>query len=206
MYRDLFGGSDMRKETKILLLCLNAFETMEFSPFVDVFGWAHDDFNCDIAIDICGFNRIIVSTFGVSITADILIDDVDADQYDALAIPGGFEEYGFYKEAYHEKTLNLIRSFHSHHKPIAAVCVAAFPLAKSGILKNRKATTYHLQGGYKREELKNFGVVLGEEWIVADDNIITSSCPKTAPDVAFRLLEMLTSQEKAFEVKKVMGY
>lgn len=63
-----------------------------------------------------------------------------------------------------------------------------------------------MQGGYKREELKNFGVVLGEEWIVVDDNIITSSCPKTAPDVAFRLLEMLTSQEKAFEVKKVMGY
>ena len=63
-----------------------------------VIGWAHDDFNCDILIDICGFNRNIVSTFGVSITADILIDDVDVDQYDALAIPGGFEEYGFYKE------------------------------------------------------------------------------------------------------------
>ena len=29
---------------KVLLLCLNAFETMEFSPFVDVMGWAHDDF------------------------------------------------------------------------------------------------------------------------------------------------------------------
>ncbi|MCI9200056.1 MAG: DJ-1/PfpI family protein [Lachnospiraceae bacterium] len=191
---------------KILLLCLNAFETMEFSPFVDVIGWAHDDFNCDILIDICGFNRNIVSTFGVSITADILIDDVDVDQYDALAIPGGFEEYGFYKEAYHEKTLNLIRSFHSHHKPIASVCVAAFPLAKSGILKNRKATTYHLRGGYKREELKNFGAVLGDEWIVVDDNIITSSCPKTAPDVAFHLLEMLTSKEKTIEVKKAMGY
>ena len=191
---------------KILLLCLNAFETMEFSPFVDVIGWAHDDFNCDIVIDICGFNRTIVSTFGVSITADILIDDVDVDQYDALAIPGGFEEYGFYKEAYHEKTLNLIRSFDSQHKPIASVCVAAFPLAKSGILKNRKATTYHLRGGYRREELKNFGVVLGDEWMVVDDNVITSSCPKTAPDVAFHLLEMLTSQEKTNEVKKAMGY
>lgn len=87
-----------------------------------------------------------------------------------------------------------------------AECVAAFPLAKSGILKNRKATTYHLRGGYKREELKNFGAVLGDEWIVVDDNIITSSCPKTAPDVAFHLLEMLTSHEKAIEVKKVMGY
>ena len=26
---------------KILLLYLNAFETMEFSPFLDVMGWAH---------------------------------------------------------------------------------------------------------------------------------------------------------------------
>ncbi len=92
---------------KILLMCLNGFETMEFSPFVDVIGWARNDFNCDILIDICGFNRTIVSTFGVSITADILIDDVEVEQYDALAIPGGFEEYGFYKEAYHEKNIKL---------------------------------------------------------------------------------------------------
>lgn len=43
-----------RLHTKILLLCLNTFETMEFSPFVDVMGWAHDDFGCDVEIDICG--------------------------------------------------------------------------------------------------------------------------------------------------------
>ena len=39
---------------EILLLCLNAFETMEFGPFVDVIGQAHDDFGCDVEIDICG--------------------------------------------------------------------------------------------------------------------------------------------------------
>ena len=191
---------------KILLLCLNAFETMEFSPFIDVFGWAHDDFACDIKVDICGFTRKIKSTFGVTIEADVLIDEIDIHDYDALAIPGGFEEYGFYKEAYHEKTLELIQAFDSLHKPIASVCVAAFPLAKSGVLNERKATTYHLRGGYKRAELKEFGVTLGDEWLVVDDNIITSSCPKTAPEVAFRLLEMLTSREKAFKVREAMGY
>lgn len=191
---------------KILLLCLNGFETMEFSPFIDVIGWARDDFHCEIEIDICGFTQKIRSTFGVSITADILIDDVNVNDYDALVIPGGFEEYGFYKEAYHEKTLNLIRAFDLLHRPIASVCVAAFPLAKSGVLKNKKATTYHLRGGYKRDELANFGIELGDEWLVVDDNIITSSCPKTAPDVAFQLLQMLSSTEKALEVKEAMGY
>lgn len=191
---------------KVLLLCLNAFETMEFSPFIDVMGWARDDFKYNIEVEICGFTKNIKSTFGVSVAADILIDEVRIEDYDALAIPGGFEEYGFYKEAYDEKTLKLIQSFDRLHKPIASVCVGALPLAKSGVLKGRKATTYHLRGGYRREELAAFGASLGNEWFVVDDNIITSSCPKTAPDVAFQLLEMLTSKEKARLVKEAMGY
>lgn len=191
---------------KILLLCLHAFETMEFSPFIDVMGWARDDFDCDIHVDICGYKKEISSTFSVTVHCDVLIDDVNINDYDALVIPGGFEEYGFYEEAYDEKTLALIRAFHSQHKPIAAVCVAAFPLAKSGILKGRKATTYHLRGGYKRDELQEYGVVLGDEWLMIDDTIITSSCPRTAVDVAFALLEMLTSKEKTLQVKASMGY
>lgn len=63
---------------------------------------------------------------------------MDVNQYNALVIPEGFDEYEFYKEAYHEKTLNLISSFYSSHKPIVSVCVAAFPLAQSGILKIEK--------------------------------------------------------------------
>jgi len=179
---------------------------MEFSPFIDVMGWARDDYGCDVQVVIGGYTRKIVSTFGVSVTADILMDEVNVDDYDALAIPGGFEEYGFYLEAYREQTLDLIRAFDCRHKPIASVCVAALPLAKSGILQNRKATTYHLDGGYRRSELEKMGTVLANEWLEADDNVITSSCPRTAPEVAFRLLGMLTSEEKAMQVRQAMGY
>lgn len=191
---------------KILLLCAKAFETMEFSVFVDVMGWAHDDFQCDVEVETCGFNKTVISTFGIPIIVDKLIDDICIEEYDALAIPGGFEEYGFYDEAYHEKTLNLIRKFDSLNKPIATVCVAAFSLAKSGVLKGRNATTYHLRGGYKQRELAEFGVNVINEPIVVDRNIITSYCPKTAPDVAFELLAMLTSEEKTKLVKEAMGY
>ena len=34
----------------ILLFCLKGFETMEFSPFVDVTGWARNDFHHDIKV------------------------------------------------------------------------------------------------------------------------------------------------------------
>ena len=52
---------------KILLLCLNAFEMMEVSPFIDVFGWARNDFGYDIKVITCGYKKNVTSTFGVSI-------------------------------------------------------------------------------------------------------------------------------------------
>ena len=191
---------------KILLLCLNAFEMMEASPFIDIFGWARDDFKCNIEVVLCGYQKKVKSTFDVHIEVDTLIDEVDVNEYEAIAIPGGFQEYGFYDEAYDEKTLSLIRAFHNANKIIASVCVGALPLAKSGILRGKKATTYHLRGGYRRNELQQMGVVLGDEWIEIEDNIITSSCPKTAPLVAFELLKMLTSEEQMNQVRVDMGY
>lgn len=191
---------------KILLLCTKAFETMEMSVFIDVMGWARDDFGCDITVETCGFLKTVISTFGVPICVDCLIDDICVNDYDALAIPGGFQEYGFYDEAYNDKTLNLIREFDAQEKPIATVCVAAFALAKSGILKGRQATTYHLKGGYKLRELATFGINVVNEPVVIDKNVITSYCPQTAAEVAFQLLKMLTSHEKMLQVKAAMGY
>jgi 4-methyl-5(b-hydroxyethyl)-thiazole monophosphate biosynthesis len=44
------------------------------------------------------------------------------------------------------------------------------------------------------------------EPIVVDGNIITSYCPATAPNVAFELLKMLTSEEEMAAIKKAMGF
>ncbi|MBV4417713.1 DJ-1/PfpI family protein, partial [Clostridium tyrobutyricum] len=66
--------------------------------------------------------------------------------------------FGFYEEAYDERFLKLIREFDSRGKIIATICVGALPLGKSGVLNNRKATTYHLRDAYRQEQLKEFGV------------------------------------------------
>ncbi len=133
----------------ILLLLAKGFETMEASVFIDVMGWARNDFGCDVNVVTCGLSKTVVSTFGVPVTVDILLNEVNIDEYDALAIPGGFEEYGFYEEAFSEEVSELIRGFNSQHKSIATVCVAALALAHSGILTGKRATTYHLNGGYR---------------------------------------------------------
>ena len=134
----------MMKNMKILLFCNKGFETMEFAPFVDIFGWVRNDYHYDLEVTTCGFSKTVVSSFGIPVTVDLTIDEIMVDEYEALAIPGGFEEYGFYEEAYDERFLELIREFHSKRKIIASICVGALPIGKSGVLKNRVATTYEI--------------------------------------------------------------
>ena len=178
----------------ILVFCAKGFETMEFSAFIDVMGWARNDFGMLAQTETCGLTKTATSTFGVPIVVD------------ALAIPGGFEEYGFYDEAYDERLSDLIRDFDRQGKAIASICVGALALGKAGVLRGRRATTYHLKEGYRQKELARFGALVANERIVIDGNIITSYCLETAPDVALALLEMLFDKQSAAKVKTAMGF
>lgn len=191
---------------KVLLLLAKGFETMEFSAFIDILGWARNDFGIDISVVTCGYTKTVVSTFHVPIIVDKTIDEISVSDYDALAIPGGFEEFGFYEEAYDDKFLDVIRQFNKQGKTISTICVAALALGKSGVLIGRKATTYHLGNGRRQKQLLEFGVDVVNEPIVIDKNIITSYCPETAPGVAFELLKALTSEEQMKLVKEAMGF
>jgi 4-methyl-5(b-hydroxyethyl)-thiazole monophosphate biosynthesis len=191
---------------KILLCLLKGFETMEFSPFVDVMGWARNVYHLDVQVVTCGFQKDVTSTFNIPVIADKIFTEIKVEDFDALAIPGGFGEYGFYEEAFDDRFLDLIREFDAKNKTIATVCVGALPVGKSGVLINRKATTYHLDGGRRQAQLKDYGAEVINQPIVIDGNIITSYCPETAPGVALLLLERLTSKEKMERVKKAMGF
>ena len=191
---------------RILVFLAKGFETIEFSAFIDVMGWAKTDFNCKVDIVTCGLTRKVISSFNVPVLVDKTMNEVSVDEYDALAIPGGFEEFGFYEEAYDGKLLELIRLFDIQKKWIATVCVGALPVGKSGVLDGRKATTYHLRGAHKQKILQDFGAIIVNTPIVVDDNIITSYCPQTSYSVALLLLEKLTSHEKMVLVKDAMGF
>jgi protein deglycase len=188
---------------KVLMLLANGFETYEASVFIDVLGWNLTDGDKNTKLFICGLTREIKSSFDVVVKSDHLIDEIEIKNFDALAVPGGFEEYHYYKDAYNQGFLELIRKFHNNDKIIASICVGALPLGKSGILNGKKATTYK---GKRQTQLKEFGAILIDEPIVFEDRIITSWNPSTAINVAFTLLELLTTKANAEKVKNLMGF
>ena len=189
---------------KVLLLLANGFEFFEASVFIDVMGWNMEEGDCSTKLYVCGVTKEIKSAFDHKLIADYQIDEVNVNEFDALAIPGGFEVYDFYTDAYSDKFLDLIREFRANDKIIASICAGALPLGKSGILKGKNGTTY--RSTVRREALKNFGVNVLDQPIVVDDDMITSWNPSTAAGVAFLLLEMLTTQENAEKVKQLMGF
>ncbi|SMC49183.1 DJ-1/PfpI family protein [Sporomusa malonica] len=191
---------------KVLLLLANGFEAYEASVFTDVLGWNEYEGDGTTQIVTCGMHKQLKSTWGFTVIPEIQVNTVDVSNYVALAIPGGFEEAGFYQDAYHEEFLSLIRQFDEAGKYIATICVGALPVGKSGVLTRRKGTTYHLNNQLRQKQLASYGVDIVNQPVVVDGNIITSSCPATALDVAFILLERLTSVENCQRVKSLMGF
>ena len=191
---------------KVLLLLANGFEAVEASVFTDVLGWNKCKGDGTTQVVTVGLHSQLRCTWNFKVTPEKQLDEIILEEYDALAIPGGFEEAGFHEDAYSEDFQEVIRHFDSQKKPIATICVAALVVAHSGVLQNRKAITYSHSSSNRLAQLKEYGVEIVNGRVVRDDNIITSCNPSTAFEVAFTLLEMLTSKENAGKVKELMGF
>jgi 4-methyl-5(b-hydroxyethyl)-thiazole monophosphate biosynthesis len=156
---------------KVLLLLCEGVEVLEAAAFYDVLGWSGASGLDPVKVITAGLHTEVNCSFGLKIIADALLQEIDVKQFDALAIPGGFEAFGFYKDAYSEQVTGFIKNFGELKKPIASICVGALPLAKTGLLIGQRGTTYHLMEGKRRQQLAEFGVQVIDEPIVRTNNI-----------------------------------
>ncbi len=191
---------------RVLLLLCKGVEIYEAAAFHDVLGWSETYGTERANVVTVGLHEEVRGAFGIRVIPDQLLSEIYVENFDGLAIPGGFETHGYYEEAYSESVADLIRRFDDAEKPIASVCVGALPLANSGILTGRQATTYHLRDGLRREQLVRFGVDVVDCSIVWDRNVITSTSPATAMEVAFELLARVTSKENSDQIRQKMGF
>ncbi len=84
--------------------------------------------------------------------------------------------------------------------------MGALPIARSEILKGRRATTYGIDDDKRHRQLAEMGAEVVDERIVIDGNVITSTSPATAVDVALKLVETLTSKKNADHIRHLMGF
>lgn len=109
---------------------------------------------------------------GKKVKVDRTIYTADADDYDALLIPGGFTNPDLLRQS--ERALDFVRDFESAGKPIAAICHGPWVLISAGLARGRRMTSWP---GIK-DDVMNAGADWENMSVVHDDNWITSRGPQ----------------------------
>lgn len=110
--------------------------------------------------------------WGITLGVDKNISDVTVDDYDALLLPGGVMNPDKLRE--NQDAVAFVRDFVKSGKPIAAICHGPQTLIETGLLKDRKMTSYPSI----KTDLINAGVNWVDEEVVVDNGLVTSRSPK----------------------------
>ena len=108
---------------------------------------------------------------GKTIKPDLTIDEANADDFDALILPGGVRNPDQLRM--HGNVIALIRLFAEQGKPIGAICHGPWLLVEADLLRDRTATSWPSI----RTDLRNAGATVVDETAVTDGNIVTSRNP-----------------------------
>jgi len=107
---------------------------------------------------------------GHNFTLNATFDQIKAEDYDALVLPGGrAPEY----IRLNPRVLEIVRYFDKAKRPIAAICHAAQILAAAGVLKGRKCSAYPAVGPDVTTAGGTFAEI-GISEAIADGNLVTA--------------------------------
>jgi len=114
---------------------------------------------------------------------DRTIDEVKADEYNALMLPGGVINPDLLR--INEHALVFVRDFFKQEKPVAAICHAPWTLISADVVKGRKMTSYKSI----KDDLINAGANWVDEEVVVDQGFVTSRNPNDLPAFNAKLIE-----------------
>jgi protease I len=107
---------------------------------------------------------------GYPLTVDTSVDQVRAEDFDGLVIPGGYAPDIMRRS---QRLLQLTREIYEAGKPVAFICHAGWVPISAGIVKGKRGTSV----GAIRDDLVNAGMIWEDSPVVVDGNLISSRTP-----------------------------
>ena len=128
--------------------------------------------------------KIYQGKHGYPVKPDCTVDEVEAGEFDALVIPGGFAPD---KLRRYPKVLQLTREIFEAGKPVAFICHAGWVPISARIVKGRRGTSVDAI----KDDLVNAGMLWENSPVVVDGNMITSRTPADLPHFAKAIIAAL---------------
>lgn len=122
---------------------------------------------------------------------DQTLDQVTADEFDALLLPGG--QMNPDKLRMEDKAVQLVKDFCAAGKPVAAICHGPWLLVEADVVNGKTVTSWPSV----RTDLKNAGANVVDQEVATDGNLITSRNPDDIPAFSKALIGALQNQRVA---------
>jgi protease I len=132
---------------------------------------------------------------GKTIRPDLTIEEVNADDFDALILPGGVRNPDQLR--LHGNVIELIRTFDRLGKPIGAICHGPWLLVEADLLRGRRATSWPSI----RTDLRNAGADVIDLAAVTDGNLVTSRNPDDVEAFTEALIALVEDLPEVREVR-----
>src|SRR5687767_9204162 len=121
--------------------------------------------------------------WGEEIPVDVSLDEANAQQYDALLLPGGVMNPD--KLRRNSSALAFAKAFFDVRKPVAVSCHGPWSLIDAGVVRCRRMTSYpSLQ-----TDLKNAGAEWVDQEVVVDQGLVSSRKPDDIPAFNRKMVE-----------------
>lgn len=140
--------------------------------------------------------KIVEGAHGISICADITVEEMELSNMDMIVLPGGLG--GVESIEGSPEAMKAVEYALSQDKYVAAICAAPMILGKRGYLDGKNATCYPgCESGMGK------AIVHGDKEAVVDGKIITGRAPGAAIEFGLTLSGMLPGQ---FTPEEIAGY
>jgi protease I len=132
---------------------------------------------------------------GKTIRPDLTVDQANADDFDALILPGGVRNPDHLRM--NVKAIELIKQFARQGKPIAAICHGPWLLVEADLLRGKTATSWPSI----RTDLRNAGANVIDRPAVTDGNIVTSRNPQDVEEFTNALIDLIENAPEVTEIR-----
>ncbi len=177
----------MREKKILMIIAFRDFRDEEYFIPKDIF----QSENMEV-VTASNQKGIAIGSEGGEAKVDITIDNVNLNEFEAVVFSGG---RGCLKALDNEKLYNLVKTALSQNKIIAAICISPVILAKSGILKGRKATVWSSELDKSAIRiLEEEGAVYQSKPVVVDGKIITAAGPFAANKFGREIVSLLKKE------------